>query len=322
MALNIFKDYVEYDKKHLKQFIYTLTAKKINNKVCNMVVETYANLRYFNALEPVKKSLVDNVEHYVINTYLNKYVKEDKRKSLPYIIDALLLIRYIVLLESDIDKKKEKKIAQFEVALENKYENTGIMVIELIKSIKNSINKKKKFIENLAADDFSVTKKSTSVDNLYEIFLDSSVKIPDLFSDVAINRVYNSGLIYEDRMLVLYMLTVRECLIDSINGDYDNKYLIEIPISLFEKRNKLLNLLKIIENDYLRERMIIKIRYSDYKKNKQQCDKLIHEGYSLAVNIDKKVSGNLVLLNIFRYILLDEKTNKKVFAEFDNIVNI
>ena len=85
MARNIFRDYIEYDKKVLKDYINTITAKKINNKVCNMIVNTYVDLRYFNTYEPVKKNLIDSLEYYVIGNYLKDYAKEDKRRSLPNI---------------------------------------------------------------------------------------------------------------------------------------------------------------------------------------------------------------------------------------------
>ena len=133
--------------------------------------------------------------------------------------------------------------------------------------------------------------------------------------------MYNTGIIYEDRMLVLYMLTVRELLIDSISRNYDNKYLLPFPISLLEKRNKQITLLKTMEQDYLKERMILEVKYSDYKNNKEQFDKLIHDGYSLAVLIDEDVDS-LILLNVFTYILLDEKADKKKYKSFDNAINI
>ena len=322
MAHNIFREYVDYDKKVLKEYINTITAKKINNKVCNLIVNVYTDSRYYNSFEPVKNNFIDNVEYYVLGNYLSKYAKTDKRKSLPHIIDSLILLRYISLLEIDNKKGKEKKVSKFEEGFKNKYQNSGVLINELIRKIKDNIRRKEKYIEKLAAEDFSVSKKNTDREKIFEIFLDNSVKMPDIYSDIAVNRVYNSGLIYEDRMLVLYLLTVRELLIDSINREYDNKYLVEFPVSLLEKRNKLVNLLRIIENDYLKERMILKIRYSEYKNYKEQCDKLIHEGYSFAVIIDEKIKGSLTLLKVFTYILLNEKTDKTRFSEFDNVINV
>ena len=153
------------------------------------------------------------------------------------------------------------------------------------------------------------------------MYFDNNVKIPDLFSDIAINRVYNSGIINEDKMTVFYLLTEREILVDMENFDSDNKYLIEFPQSLIDKKNKLSSLLKTMDSDYLKERMIFKVLYSDYLNKKDDYDKLIHDGYSLAVIIDEEVN-NTTLLNIFSYIILEGNKYKNILKEFDNVICI
>lgn len=322
MARNIFKDYLDYDKNFLKEYINTITEKKINSKICDMIVDTYINIRYFNNYEPVKATIIDNIEYYVVNNYIRDYIEKDKKKNAPYIVESLILIRYIMLLERESDKRIERKIKKLEEGIKEKYENTNVIIVDLIKTIKDNIRKKGKFVTNLSSNDFSLSKKSTDKDHIYEVFLDNSIKIPDLYSEIAINRVYNTGIIYEDRMLVLYLLTVRELLIDSISRNYDNKYLLPFPISLLEKRNKQITLLKTMEQDYLKERMILEVNYSDYKNNKEQFDKLIHDGYSFAVVIDEDIDDSLILLNVFSYILLNEKADKKKYKDFDNVINI
>ena len=135
------------------------------------------------------------------------------------------------------------------------------------------------------------------------------------------NRVYNSGIINEDKMTVFYLLTEREILVDMENFDSDNKYLIEFPQSLIDKKNKLSALLKTMDSDYLKERMIFKVLYSDYLNKKDDYDKLIHDGYSLAVIIDEEVN-NTTLLNIFSYIILEGNKYKNILKEFDNVICI
>ena len=322
MARNIFKDYLDYDKNFLKEYINAITDKKINSKICDMIIDTYINIRYFNNYEPVKATIIDNIEYYVVNNYIRDYIEKDKKKNAEYIVESLILIRYIMLLERDSDKRIERKIKKLEDGIKQKYENTNVIIVDLIKTIKDNILKKGKFITNLSSNDFSISKKSTDKEHVYEVFLDNSIKIPDLYSEIAINRVYNTGIIYEDRMLVLYMLTVRELLIDSISRNYDNKYLLPFPISLLEKRNKQITLLKTMEQDYLRERMILEVNYSDYKNNKEQFDKLIHDGYSFAVVVDEDINDSLILLNVFSYISLNEKADKKKYKDFNNVINI
>ena len=110
MARNIFKDYLDYDKNFLKEYINAITDKKINSKICDMIVDTYINIRYFNNYEPVKATIIDNIEYYVVNNYIRDYIEKDKKKNAEYIVESLILIRYIMLLERDSDKRIERKI--------------------------------------------------------------------------------------------------------------------------------------------------------------------------------------------------------------------
>ena len=47
------------------------------------------------------------------------------------------------------------------------------------------------------------------------------------------------------------------------------------------------------------------ISYHDYKEKKDSYDFLIHKGYSFAVIIDEEVKDDLVMFNIFSYILVE-----------------
>ena len=70
----------------------------------------------------------------------------------------------------------------------------------------------------------------------------------------------------------------------------------------------------------VKERMILCVNYSDYTSNKDEYDKLIHDGYSLAVVIDDDVKGNMVLLNVFTYIIIDYEKYQSKFEDFDNVI--
>ena len=72
--------------------------------------------------------------------------------------------------------------------------------------------------------------------------------------------------------------------------------------------------------DYLKERVILKVLYSEYLKNKDEYDSLIHEGYSLAIIIDEEIKDNIALLKIFSYIIVNDEKEKDKLLEFDNVI--
>ena len=321
MARNIVKDYIDYDKKCLREYINIITEKKLNSKISDMIIDTYIDIRYFDAYEHVKKHPIDNIEYYITNLFKSLFNDKNKKKNLPLIVDVLIILRYVVLYEKySNNDKAAKQLVSYEDKVKDRYKNTKILVSDLIKSIKDNSRKKEKYLNNLLSNEFSIVKRNTNIKNVYDLFFDNCVKIPDLFSDIAINRVYNSGIIYEDKMTVFYILTEREILVDMVNYDFKNKYLVEFPCSLIGKRNKLSALLKLIDLDYLKERMVLKITYSEYLKNKEDFDKLIHDGYSLAVIIDTDVKDKKVLLNIFTYILIENENDKVGLEDFDNVI--
>ena len=321
MARNILKDYIDYDKKFLREYIDIITEKNLNSKICDMIVDTYINVRYFDMYEHVKEYPIYNVEYYVTDNFNKLFSDKNKGKNIPLVVDTLIVLRYVFLYEKFYkDKKNSKQLSGYEDKIKNKYENTKILITDLIKKIKDNTQKKEKFINGLLSNDFSVVKNKTDIKDVYDLYFDNSVKIPDLFSELAINRVYNSGIVYEDRMTVFYMLTIREILVDMINYQNNYKYLVDFPDSLIGKRNKLSALLKLIDSDYLKERMIIKVLYSEYLEKKDDYDKLIHDGYSLAVIINDEININVVLLKVFAYIIILDSQYKKELNDFDNVI--
>ena len=320
MARNVVKDYLDYERQSLKNYISLITDKKLNNDICDMIIDTYINVRYFNAYASIKKNPIDNIEYYVIENFKKKFIDKDARKNILLILDALIILRYLVLFEkyNNIEDAKEG-LEKYEEKVRDKYRDTKVLVSGVLKDIKTNYQKKEKFLEELLSNDFSVDKKETAIKNVYDVILDNSITIPDLFSDIAVNRVYNSGTINEDKMLVYYTLLSREILLDMIRYEYDHKYLIEFPESIIDKNSKLDNLIKIIDILYLKERIIMKIPYHDYKEHKDTYDSLIHDGYSFAVIIDDEINDDLVMFNIFSYIIVDSE-KEKIFEKYNNVI--
>lgn len=323
MARNVVKDYLEYEKQNLKNYISIITNKKLNNNLCDMIIDTYIDIRYFNAYTSVKKNLIDNIEYYVFEKFKKSFVDDNVRKNVVLMLDALIVIRYLILFEKyNKDENAKNGLIQYEQKVYGKYKDTNILITDLIKDIKTNYHKKEKFLEELLSTDFSVDKKETNIKDVYETILDNNVKIPDLFSDFAVNRVYNSGTINEDKMLVYYTLLSRMILLDMIDYNYTNKYLISFPESIIDRDSKLNNLLSIIDLEYLKERVVMIISYHDYKEKKDSYDFLIHKGYSFAVIIDEEVKDDLVMFNIFSYILVENPLDEKIFNTYNNVIKI
>ena len=321
MACNIVKEYINYDKECIAKYISIITEKKLNSKICDMILDVYVNIRYYDMYEHVKKHTIDDIYFYVQEEYQKKFTDKNRDRNLALIRRALVILRYVFLIEKyGKDKKIAKLLANFEDKLKEEYQNTKIIVSDLIKNIKDDMRVKDRFVDNLLSNDFSVSSNITNLAGVYMLDFENNVKIPDLFSSVAINRVYNSGIINEDKLLVFYTLTCREILKDMRAFDYDKIYLIDFVIELLKKKNKLINLFRIFDLDYLKERMVLKVSYYEYLDNKDSIDELIHDGFSFAIILDSDYKDD-VLLDIFSFIIVDDSEKSlRYFKKYKNVI--
>ena len=320
MARNIVKEYIDYDRKNIIKYIDVITEKKLNSKIVDMIANTYINIRYYDMYEH-KKNVVDDISFYVKEKLEQDFSEKNNDKNLSLIRDSLIIIRYVIILEKYHDDKSiAKLLVEFEEKMVSEYSNTKIIINDLIKMIKDDIHKKKKYINDTSSIDFNVVEFNTNISGVFDLMLENSVKIPDLFSQIAINRVYNSGVINEDKMFVYYLLASREVLKDMVNFDYGKVYLLDFACDLLEKKNKLGSFLKIFDLDYLKDRIIIKISCQEYLNNKEHVEELIHNGLSFAIILDDSFDEKIILLDIFAFIIIDGRNNYPILKKYSNVI--
>ena len=187
--------------------------------------------------------------------------------------------------------------------------------------IKNNYAIKEKFVKKCSCKDFELDIKSTNLQNVFYTTLKSNVKIPELFSTLASNKVYNSGTVNEDKLLVLYTLISIKIMGDVNNFDYDKKYVITFDSNLLNKKNKCKQLFKIFDLDFLKDRMIMEITYDEFIANKDIVYEYIRDGYKFAVIINDDFSENIQLLEVFEFIILNGKIEKiSKLKKIDNVL--
>ncbi len=323
MSRNIVKDYVNFDKECMTKYINTVTNKSLSSKLVDVITTTYIDVRYYNMYECALEYPIENIGHYIkknVDKYLeNKKANESINKA---INDSLWIIKYVLFYEKiNNDKKLHQMLLDLEQKVRDSFKASDKVKNELFDSIRKNTNNKRKFIRGLTSNEFSVVPKKTNIYNVYVMDFLNNVKIPELFSQMAISRVYNTGAISEDKYLVFYTLVSNVILADILAFNYDTYYLVEFNPMLLVKNKKLNNIFHIIDLDILKEKVIFQITYEDYLVGKETIDKLIHNGYSFAVIITDEFKEDLVLLDIFSYIVLDGKlSNIKGLEEKNNVI--
>ena len=307
MSRNIVKDYIDFDKKCLKNYIDIVAKKNLSEKISDLIVKTYVDVRYYDIYEQVLESPIENIEYYIkksCDTYLEgKKNKEEVDKG---VVSVCTIIKYFLFVEKIGNDKSLLILSKnLEKNIRESLKLRAPTADKLFDLINFNIGEKHKFIKGLSSNEFKVTDKILNIPNILYLEFENSVKIPDLFSQVAINRVYNNGVIALDKLYVYYTMACSRILNDVIHFECKKKYLVDFDVNLLAKKTKMQSLFKIIDYDLIKMRLVFKISMEEYLENKEEIDVLIHQGYLFAVIINDTFDGSIAVLDIFEYIILD-----------------
>ena len=221
-------------------------------------------------------------------------------------------VRNIDNLKSVKDLKETvKKIALmrkeiFEIDKDEDFEKA------LYKQIKDDMIKKDIFLDNFESNEFMIDlSQHRDYKNLYYAKLEHNVQISMVYSDQAINRVYNEGIVLENKLRIEYILLSVIIMRDAIRGSFDDDYIVEFSDSFFKKKQKFDSEVAVINNQLLQDKIYINIPYSGFIKNKEMIMEYISRGYNFAITLDNglKSVDDLDRLKIFKYVILDKNLN-------------
>jgi hypothetical protein len=279
---------------------------KFKKDICLKFINKYVDVRYYN--ESDYNAIKDFMKR--LNKELIDLVKKEENDELDELKNIVALFGYIVYFD-DINYVVE------EVDLIDSLVNDDIVKIEDKKELKKQINEwykkfkkvKEAFNDTLLTNDFNLIEKRL-YRKLYYLELGYNIKISNLYSEYAIDKAYNSGIINEDKAFVTYILSSALILNNAINLDFSRHYLVDFPSTLFEKDKKRNRLISIINNNLAKKFICLKVSYADYLKNRRIINNLINDGYYFSIELDSKYTGNYNDLYLFPYILVYEGTEE------------
>ena len=227
-------------------------------------------------------------------------------------------------------KSIKEIIAQLFEVCENNY---GIKVQDniqeaLYNEITSDMIDKDIYLDNFETDTFILDFEKTKEDeSIYYTKLDYNIRLPMQYSFEAIEKVYTTGTVAENKLVIEYVLLSVVVIRDIVNGNFKDKYIAEFSNSLFKKPQKLEGVLATIANQALQDKIIITISYRDFEKNRDIVLKYINNGYNFAIELDDYIEDVEVIkkLKMFKFILLPKNIKKykdavKYKKQFANIL--
>ena len=332
MVNNLFIEYVETAKKRIYKYLRLIFKKDYDQEIADLYVENYINARYYNLSYKennrvfylrIKEALLKVMENQLV---LNEKEKERTHNYVNYrqkekiIQNMYTAFDYIFFFDKVRDIENMKKIKSIEEVIdklyikrENEYEiNERVSTKqEFIDIVNKNMEDSEAYLNKYFADKtFELDiKKVTDKNNVYKIELISNTTIPMIYSQTAIEMAFNTELIKEDRLLPEYALLSLMVTRDIVEANFKDQYLVEFTISLLKKKQKLKQVLSLISDPALQDKINLKIDYEELPKLKDSLFELMKEGYKFAIVLDNSLKNPAELdkLSMFSYIIVPKK---------------
>ena len=332
MTVNIINEYIKIVKKQINEYMKLVFDNKFKKKYCDSYTEKYIKVRYYNFYEDdfnekMRTRILDNLKKEQENLCIDNI--EDRE-----VIEQMCIFFYYVLyfdkvIQSRDIKKTIEKISKLRKRVLNiEDEEFNKLVYNTMKEFEKE---KEKLVERFETDDFKL--KITNYPdelNVYRVNLKYNFNFPLVYSEFAINKAFNIGIISEDKLAIEFYLISIEVLKDVLKQNFKKKYILEFAPSLFEKPKKLKSILNILNNPILQEKVSIKLRYEQFLNHKDIVYELLREGFRITAILDSSFTidyKNIEDLKMFKYIIINSKLDcyneiKRNKKNLNNVIEI
>ena len=300
----------------------------------NEFFKAYINVRYYDIYEanefsnPRFVSRVENTIKKLGSKMISEYKGSDNKysdKIEKYIRLFMTVANFEQIYNSRTDNKRKQEL--YFKTLNNYYRDDEIDNSN-IKYLVNSILKiKKKYddtifyiLDSLSSDEFGLKfSRINDLKNTFGVKLLQNIDFDKMYSSYIINKTYKEGIIAEDKISVTIALLLKQLVLDMLNADYDKKYVIYFPSSLYDKEKKCERFIKSLNDDYAKSHVSVLVSIKDFLDNRDYIKEFTKEGYNFSIVYDSEVKilyedyGNLYIANNI-FIDKDSINVKKVFA--------
>ena len=322
MNNNIITEYFNFSKTCVNNYLKKILGKYYDRETGEKYLKIYMDTRYYGKYFNKNISFFDNVKNNMNYIYkLNASV--DKDKKIYYTIKAFEFIYYFdnviacdsineIIDEIETFRKEELGINK------NKKFNA-----DLFEQVKEDLIKKKEYIDTINSDKFNYDYNMTNLEDVYDVRINQNLKFPVVYNSVMIDKVFNSKDLAQRRAMIEFSFAALIVLKDIIKGVFDFEYLINYPSEISTKKTLYSRLMSILNNEILKERITIKINYSDFLQEKEIIYNEIRHGYKFAVILDSEfrdTEEDAALLPVFKYIIVSKKKNYMHLNNYRNII--
>lgn len=312
MSTNIISEYIELLKREYLSFFKIMLKHRFSKEVCLAFLDRYFIVRYHDETNyPKIKDFTERLNRELLDV-LDTFDENANQNILKNIV---AMFGFILYLDDICTIEKEDELIEYIASSDIVKIDDRTHLVEKLRTWYVGFKCDKTAFEELySTKDFSIN-ESRIYRDLYSVDLRHNIKISNLYSEYAIDKVYNSGIVNEDKSFIAYILTSNIVLNNAISLNFTKKYIVDLPSSMLSKEKKLDRLINILDSILAKKHIFMRLLYSDYIKYKGTVDKYLSEGYSFILELDSSYTGNTVDLILFQYILVHK--DSKEFESID-----
>lgn len=302
--------YLLFLSKNLHNLVHEVVPSFYSEELFEIFLKEYINIRFYNYYDD-ELTMEEKIEKYLNRIFLKlikDYPSEEEKLTNMY-----MAFSYLMLIDNQSSLSDDTVIGLItDYRKDIGLEDNKIFPRSIKKQIESFKNKKKELLDYFLTDKFSLVENNTSNNSIIDIKMNYNIEFPEIYSKSAIDEIYNSTPVSEERMLVIYSLVIPKIIMDLDNYIYDRYYLVDFSCEIFNNNELLEKVKKFTVNDIFKFRVVFKIEYDDYSKHSASIKEMIKDGYMFAIKIDDEVElTNNMLLNLFKYILIDSNSIHK-----------
>lgn len=311
----VVEEYLKFTNNFFNNYYRILLDKNYNKKIVDPFISKYIEVRYYNnSVFRGEKNFLEKINrelYGIAKSLMEENPEEDLIKN------TYALFTYLLYLDDCYEYKSVSTL------IKNLFEDKNIKLVyteetkkEFKKIVEEYLEQKKDFTSTFNIKDFTI--RETKISNhLYETTLDYNFEVNKLYSDYAIETAYSSDIVKENRLYLLILMLSKNIIDLILKMDYNKRYIVNMPLTLIQKPKKQKRFLRALDNDILKNRISLKIKYSDYSANREQINSLISNGYSFTIELDNTfTTDDINCLVLFNYIIVYQKENY-----YDTVIN-
>lgn len=310
----VFSEYVKFVDTFLINYFKLLLSTKYEKGLVKPFIDKYIDVRYYNKYV-VKDDKFTNRLNKELNNIAKELLEENSGKE-DKIKNVFALFSYVLYIDgclhySDLNVLLKTLFSDKNITLEY----SDATKKELNSSIREYINKKVAFFKLFNAEEFYL-KGRKYTENVYHVDLGQNCNVSKLYSEYAVEKAYNSDVVFENRTYLTILMCSSKILSEAISLNFNNTYVVDFPASLLEKPKKIIRFLRALDDDLLRTKICIKFSYRDYKEYKKDIKNLINQDYSVCLELDETYDIDFDDLFLFTYVIVHKK-----YKYYQNVID-